>query len=147
MVVPSVVQSRNPRTVNFVRADVQACSSVVHSIIPSMKADYLKKKLWYQIVREKKFNFFYRIPERSYFKLQTELLKGETNFALSLCSRKTFILKDGNSHGIRESDPWQEEIKKNYEEFVEKTSKRSNSNHLIKFMNYDDYMNDFPDSE
>jgi len=75
------------------------------------------------------------------------LLKGETNFALSLSSRKTFIPKDGNLHGIRESDPWQEEIKKNYEEFVEKSRKRSNRNHLFKFMNYDDYMNDFPDSE
>merc|ERR1712131_203070 len=90
MVVPSVVQRRNPRTVNFVRADVQACSSVVHSIIPSMKADYLKKKLWYQIVRERNSTFLPN-SRKILFQTSNRIIERRNKFRpISLLQKNTY---------------------------------------------------------
>ena len=87
------------------------------------------------------------IPARNHFKMKMKLSKVKTNFALSICSRKTYLLRDGFLHGIKEPDPWQKEIIQNYVEFEKNSKKQKKHEETIKFISYDDYMNDFPDSE
>ena len=87
------------------------------------------------------------IQSRGHFKKKMKLSNEKTNYALSICSRKTFLLQAGFLHGIKEPDPWQKEIIKNYVEFEKNWKKQKNNDETIKFISYDDYMNDFPDSE
>ena len=87
------------------------------------------------------------IHSRGHFKKKMKLSNEKTNFALSICSRKTYLLQAGFLHGIKEPDPWQKEIIKNYVEFEKNWKKQKNNDETIKFISYDDYMNDFPDSE
>ena len=54
------------------------------------------------------------------FKFRTIMDKNATNFSLSVCLRKTFILQGEILYGITEPDPWQERIMKDLPEWLQK---------------------------
>ena len=50
------------------------------------------------------------------FKFKTILHKTEMNFSLTVCLRKTFLLRGEILYGITETDPWQMRIMKNFQD-------------------------------
>ena len=52
----------------------------------------------------------------THFKFKTILQQKEMNFALSVCLRKTFLLQGEILYGIKEPEPWQAKIMKNFQD-------------------------------
>ena len=74
-----------------------------------------------------------------YFKSETALSKNMQNYAFSLCARKTSYcelneLGEPTLWDIKETDPWQENIKKNFQEF--KSGKRRCYQDEVPLINY-----------
>ena len=85
---------------------------------------------------------FYRNTEYKIFdnfKTETALSKKLQNYALSLCARKTYYCElnevgEPTLWDIHESDPWQEKIKKNFQEL--KSAKRRRFQNEVPLFNY-----------
>ena len=82
-----------------------------------------------EIHSKRKKNYFGEYQNFVEFRNKTAISKNEQNFALSLCSRKTYYIKNVNQRNvlfdIDELDPWQEMIMKNYLELKRTKEKMS----------------------
>ena len=67
------------------------------------------------------------------------------DYELSVCYRKTYIIRDEIIYDINESDDWQERILQNFQEFEEKMRK-SKSQPIAYSIDYDEFM-DSADSD
>ena len=104
--------------INFVDRKLRKSPNSVKTFHLSMLSDQEERKMHSDNIGNQKF-----------FTKQTTLSKKEQNYALSLCRRKTIHsgpLKNGKRYirEIKERDPWEERIKKNYEELQRLKRKR-----------------------